>query len=67
LSKFNKVFRGISSSRKVLYRGNKAIGLEYVGDTVLRPDADQAVKTVYASRLVIVSGGAFGSPTILER
>ncbi|KAK7471925.1 hypothetical protein VKT23_000027 [Stygiomarasmius scandens] len=53
--------------KRIIFEGNKAIGLEYVGDTVLRPDADQAVKTVYASKLVVVSGGAFGSPTILER
>ncbi|THU98253.1 hypothetical protein K435DRAFT_838252, partial [Dendrothele bispora CBS 962.96] len=50
-----------------IHRGNKAIGLEYVGDIVQRPDADQTIKTVYASKLVVIAGGAFGSPTILER
>lgn len=43
------------------------MGVEYVNDTVLRPDADQTVHTARASRLVVVSAGAFGSPTILER
>lgn len=38
-----------------------------MNDTVLRPDADQKVHAVHAARLVVVSAGAFGSPTILER
>ncbi|THU89985.1 alcohol oxidase-like protein [Dendrothele bispora CBS 962.96] len=53
--------------KRVIFEGNKAIGLEYVGDTVQRPDADQTIKSVYASKLVVIAGGAFGSPTILER
>ncbi|THU99672.1 alcohol oxidase [Dendrothele bispora CBS 962.96] len=53
--------------KRVVFEGSKAVGLEYVGDTVLRPDVDQTVKTVYASKLVVIAGGAFGSPTILER
>ena len=46
---------------------NKATGVEYVNDTVLRPNADQTVKSAHAKRLVVVAAGAFGSPTILER
>jgi choline dehydrogenase-like flavoprotein len=42
--------------------GDKAIGVEYVDaaarDTVLR---------AYASKLVVVAAGTFGSPAILER
>ncbi|KAF5328555.1 hypothetical protein D9758_018005 [Tetrapyrgos nigripes] len=53
--------------KRVIFEGDKAVGLEYVNDTVLKPDADQTVKTVHASKLVVVSAGAFGSPTILER
>ncbi|KAJ3968016.1 alcohol oxidase-like protein [Lentinula raphanica] len=53
--------------KRVLFEGEKAVGLEYVQDLVLRPDADQTPKQVYASRLVVLSGGAFGSPAILER
>jgi choline dehydrogenase-like flavoprotein len=48
-------------------RNNRAVGVEYVNDTVLRPDADQQVHSVRATRLVVVSAGAFGSPAILER
>ncbi len=31
------------------------------------PDAEQTVHTVHASRLVVVSAGAMGTPLILER
>jgi choline dehydrogenase-like flavoprotein len=48
-------------------RGTRAVGVEYVKDTVIDPDADQTVHFVRASKLVVVSAGTFGSPTILER
>lgn len=35
-------------------------------DTVLNPDADQTVQVAKAN-LIVLSAGAFGSPTILER
>ncbi len=41
--------------------------MEFVNDIVLNPDADQTVHSVFASRMVVVAAGAFGSPTILER
>ncbi|KAJ6519466.1 GMC oxidoreductase-domain-containing protein [Mycena sanguinolenta] len=53
--------------KRVIFEGTRAVGVEYVSDTVLEPDASPAVHTVRASRLVVVSAGAFGSPTILER
>ncbi|KAJ7357002.1 GMC oxidoreductase-domain-containing protein [Mycena albidolilacea] len=53
--------------KRVIFENTRAVGVEYVNDTVLRPDADQTVHTARASRLVVVSAGAFGSPTILER
>ncbi|KAJ7275401.1 GMC oxidoreductase-domain-containing protein [Mycena haematopus] len=53
--------------KRVIFEGTRAVGVEYVGDTVLRPDASQTVHTARARRLVVVSAGAFGSPTILER
>ncbi|KAF8905672.1 GMC oxidoreductase-domain-containing protein, partial [Mucidula mucida] len=53
--------------KRVIFEGDKATGVEFVNDTVLRPDADQTVETAKASKLVVVSAGAFGSPTILER
>ena len=48
-------------------RDGRAVGVEYVSDTVMDPDADQRVFFVRASKLVVLSAGAFGSPTILER
>ncbi|KIK65269.1 hypothetical protein GYMLUDRAFT_39626 [Collybiopsis luxurians FD-317 M1] len=53
--------------KRVLFEGSKAVGLEYVEDTVLRPNADQTPQKVFASKLVVIAAGAFGSPTILER
>ncbi|KAJ3987018.1 GMC oxidoreductase-domain-containing protein [Lentinula detonsa] len=63
----NLVIRTGQQVKRVLFEGEKAVGLEYVADRVLRPDADQAPQQVYASRLVVLSSGAFGSPAILER
>ncbi|KAJ7017403.1 GMC oxidoreductase-domain-containing protein [Mycena alexandri] len=56
-----------SRVKRVIFDGTRAIGVEYVTDTVLNPNADQTVRTARATRLVVVSAGAFGSPTILER
>ncbi|KAJ7364301.1 GMC oxidoreductase-domain-containing protein [Mycena albidolilacea] len=52
--------------KRVLFEGDRAVGVEYISHA---PDAEdkQAVVAVYASRLVVLSGGAFGSPAILER
>lgn len=49
-----------------LRRGDRAVGVEYISHA---PDAEdkEAVVAVYASRLVVLSSGAFGSPAILER
>ncbi|KAJ3828239.1 hypothetical protein F5880DRAFT_1472940 [Lentinula raphanica] len=52
---------------KVLFENNRAVGVEYVA----REDIDEGhpiqPRTARASRLVILSSGAFGSPAILER
>ncbi|KAJ7096512.1 glucose-methanol-choline oxidoreductase, partial [Mycena belliarum] len=61
-----KVVHG-SRVKRVIFEGTRAVGVEYVHDTVLNGDADQTVHTVRASRLVVISAGAFGSPLILER
>ncbi|KAJ4467035.1 GMC oxidoreductase-domain-containing protein [Lentinula aciculospora] len=53
--------------KRVLFEGERAVGLEYVADVVHRPDADQTPHQVYAACLVVLCGGAFGSPAILER
>jgi len=49
------------------FRNDRAVGVEYVGDMITNADADQTVRSVRASKLVVVSAGAFGSPGILER
>lgn len=41
--------------------------MEYIDDVIGRPGGEQVVSYAYASRLVVISAGAFGSPAILER
>ncbi|KAK7030057.1 alcohol oxidase [Favolaschia claudopus] len=43
-------------------KSNRAVGVEYQAG-----GANSAMLTAYASRLVVVSAGTFGSPAILER
>lgn len=51
-----------------LCRGTRAVGVEYVDDAVGRSkNGTPESSFVKASRLVVVSAGAFGSPAILER
>ena len=42
-------------------RGTRAVGVEYING------AGGQVAVAKASRLVVLSAGAFGSPTILQR
>lgn len=41
--------------------------MEYTNDIISKPNSDQTLIIAKASKLVVVSAGAFGSPTILER
>lgn len=50
-----------------LTRGTRAVGVEYVDDVSGRRAGVLELSVAYASRLVVVSAGAFGSPSILER
>ncbi|KAF9478333.1 alcohol oxidase [Pholiota conissans] len=52
---------------RVIFEGTRAVGIEYVDDLVGRSGGILIPKTARASRLVVVAGGAFGSPSILER
>ncbi|KAG2364370.1 GMC oxidoreductase-domain-containing protein [Suillus spraguei] len=53
--------------KRIIFEDNRAVGVEFTSDPVSCPDADQSSSIVRASKLVIISAGAFGSPTILER
>ena len=48
-------------------RGTRAVGIEYVDDTIGRAKGTTTPLAARASRLVVLSAGAFGSPSILER
>jgi alcohol oxidase len=48
-------------------RDQRAVGLEYRNDPRTNPDGDSGIHVIRASRMVVVSAGAFGSPAILER
>ncbi|KAF9466617.1 GMC oxidoreductase-domain-containing protein [Collybia nuda] len=52
---------------RVVLENNRAVGVEHIDDVVGRAKGTQIPLVAYASRLVVVSGGAFGSPAILER
>ena len=48
-------------------RNGRAVGIEYTTDRIAYQGASDEVVTVKATKLVVVSAGAFGSPCILER
>ncbi|KAJ3549123.1 hypothetical protein NM688_g5215 [Phlebia brevispora] len=52
---------------RVIFEGDRAVGVEYQWNHGVLPEADSDVHTVRASRMVVVSSGTFGSPAILER
>ena len=45
----------------------RAVGIEYVDDTIGKAKGPSEPLVARASRLVVLSAGAFGSPAILER
>ncbi|KAI0066429.1 alcohol oxidase-like protein [Artomyces pyxidatus] len=54
--------------RRIIFdQNNRASGVEFVWNPQFLSDADRDVHTVTATRLVVISAGAFGSPGILER
>ncbi|PCH43102.1 GMC oxidoreductase [Wolfiporia cocos MD-104 SS10] len=53
--------------KRVIFEGTRAVGVEYVPDKNVSPDVPQQVYVARARRMVIVSAGTFGSPSILER
>ncbi|KAG1870401.1 GMC oxidoreductase-domain-containing protein [Suillus tomentosus] len=53
--------------KRIIFEDKRAVGVEFASDPVSCPDADQSSSIARASKLVVISAGAFGSPTILER
>jgi alcohol oxidase len=53
--------------KRVIFEGTRAVGVEYTNDIISKPGSDQTLEIANASKLVVLSAGAFGSPTILER
>ena len=50
-----------------LFSENRATGVAYTLNPLLNPDGPRDTHIVRATKLVLVSAGAFGSPGILER
>ena len=48
-------------------RGTRAVGIEYVDDKIGRAKGATELFVARASRLVVLSAGAFGSSAVLER
>ncbi|OBZ67147.1 Alcohol oxidase [Grifola frondosa] len=55
------------SVRRIVFENNRAVGVEYLHNTRVRPGADNVPHIARSKRLVVVSAGACGSPAILER
>ncbi|KAH8093163.1 GMC oxidoreductase-domain-containing protein [Cristinia sonorae] len=53
--------------RRVIIRNGRAVGVEYTPNPQVHPDAPPGDIEVYAKKQVVVSGGSWGSPAILER
>lgn len=70
---YNQNFKNLEISvgkrvYRVIFEGDKAVGVEFTHDLQTAPDAEtHTIYSVRASKLVVVSAGAFESPTILER
>ncbi|PPQ91713.1 hypothetical protein CVT25_012854 [Psilocybe cyanescens] len=52
---------------RVIFENKRAVGVQYVSDVIGRSGGVTTLLTARASRLVVLSSGAFGSPAILER
>jgi choline dehydrogenase-like flavoprotein len=55
---------------RVLIAGDRAVGIEFRRNPLFREEAEagpSAVRTVKARKLVVVSCGALGTPSVLER
>ncbi|KAI0655408.1 alcohol oxidase-like protein [Cubamyces menziesii] len=53
--------------KRVIIRDGVAVGVQYIANPRFHPDSVPEVLTATARRMVVLSGGAIGSPAILER
>jgi choline dehydrogenase-like flavoprotein len=52
---------------RVLVENRRAVGVEYIANPDFQPDDETGSRTVRARKLVVVSCGACGTPSVLER
>ncbi|CAE6483993.1 unnamed protein product [Rhizoctonia solani] len=52
---------------RILFEGDKAVGVEVIGNKRQDADADQTPRKIIARKLVVVSAGALGSAIVLQR
>ncbi|KAF5350182.1 hypothetical protein D9757_013076 [Collybiopsis confluens] len=52
---------------KVIFESNRAVGVQHGAREDFQNDKGSPLQVAYATRLVVLSSGAFGSPAILER
>lgn len=53
---------------RVLFEDNRAVGVEFKPNPLFHPDSDPCpAQSILASKLVVLSSGALGTPLILER
>ena len=52
---------------RVIFEGNRAVGIEVIPSKRYRPDADMTPKVYRARKQVVISAGTLSTPCILER
>lgn len=52
---------------RVIFDDKRAVGVEYADEVASTAAVMPGIQNAFASRLVVLSAGAFGSPSILER
>ncbi|TCD66629.1 hypothetical protein EIP91_001096 [Steccherinum ochraceum] len=53
--------------KRIIIENGRAVGVEYVSNAQVNPDATTASTIAYAKKQIVVSAGSWGSPAILER
>ncbi|KAK8043045.1 alcohol oxidase-like protein [Apiospora phragmitis] len=56
-----------SQVTRVLFEGQKAVGVEYRGNPKFQQNTPVQVRSIRVEKMVILSAGTFGTPLILER